>query len=313
MELKLADEEKKESSGGGLKLAGEGETKDVSGNKTENSNPWDFDEEREPIRITSISGTSGNHSAYADSAKAKSNGSNVVLLIGKIVVSLMLVLEFALIVWCCIQDKSEIVINLTKFQGFFGACVVVCIIDAILVNIFYGRKLSLIFIAWFFYFLYPAQRNKHINGSAGEGTLFCIGLLIAYAALVGTSFSAVSTYGNSVFITDDVTRKAVAELIDQPEQSGGTLGQKLNQNIYIENAEVQVNNSETRVVIAGLGRHYIDGTGNLIEMEGKSIPTQLLFVKKNANDTYKLSGAVLDSATLNSEYLNFYNTSVIYR
>ena len=112
------------------------------------------------------------------------SGDNIILIIGKYAAHLSIILEIALIAWICSQGMSDVYMNLQKLQGVFSICTLVVIVDAVLVNILYGRKVSLIVWALLLPFVYPMQRNKYMSGSGGLGTLCCFGFLVAFLAFL---------------------------------------------------------------------------------------------------------------------------------
>lgn len=305
MELRLADEEKKESTGG-LKLSGK-ENEIDSNHGVNSTNPWDFDLDSRPVRSTSVSTTMN-----AKEQISSTRDNNIVLVITQIILYLLFALEVIVVIWCCVENKADIYVNLVKKQWIFTVCSGFCLVDAILVNILYERRISLIIWAFLLPFVYPSRRSNHINGSGGIGTIICVAMLVCYFALFGTLFSAMTAYGNLIYIADDTTRNTVTGMLDQTGEDGKTLGSRLKQNMDIESAEIQTSGSSTGIVIVGSGKHYVDNAGNLIEMDVNSIPTQLLFVK-NSKGTYQLSDVVLNSTRLGSQYREFYNNSVLYR
>lgn len=311
MELKLHEEEKQESTGR-LRLSGV-EKPEHSDDEANDRNPWDFDGQ-EPYQMTSISNMAVNSADYSSAIQSKNTGNNIVLAIGKTALYVLFILDIIVIVWCCQQSKVDLYTNLLKWQWVGSICSIVGLIDAILVNVLYERKISLIVIAFFLSFLYPWRRAKFTNGNGGIGALIAVGMVVASVTLFASTYSAFTSYGNVVMEPDAEIRKSVAEVIDQPTEDGSTLGTKIGQNVTIQSADVRVQGNTTQVIIAGMGRHYVDTSNNaLVEMNTKTIPTQLLFVKNGEQGTYQLSGAALDDKALSSQYLEFYNNSVLFR
>lgn len=311
MELKLHEEEKQESADG-LRLSG-AEKPEHSDEGANDRNPWDFGGQ-EPYQMTSISNTAVNSAGYSSSVQPQNTGNNIVLTIGKAALYALFILEIIVIVWCCQQSKVDLYINLQKWQWVGSICSIVCLIDAILVNVLYERKISLIVIALLLSFIYPWRRAKFTNGNGGVGALIVVGTLVASVALFASAYSAFTSYGNVIMEPDAEIRKSVAEVIDQPTEDGSTLGAKIGQNVTIQSADVRVQGNSTQVMIQGMGKHYVDTSNNaLVEMNTKTIPTQLLFVKNGGESTYQLSGAALDDKALSSQYLEFYNNSVLFR
>ena len=304
IELKLSDEENKQESGSGLKLSG---TSGVETKKEDlgESNPWDFDKNQEPVVISSVSTTNNTSSVQRNDI----SGDNIILIIGKYAAHLSIILEIALIAWICSQGMSDVYMNLQKLQGVFSICTLVVIVDAVLVNILYGRKVSLIVWALLLPFVYPMQRNKYVSGSGGLGTLCCFGFLVAFLAFFAFIFKAVAGYGEIIKIADNETRTEAVAVMDQTAADGQRIGDKIMKKVYVKDALVQKQGNTTVVALAGYGSVTIDGdvfmdTGN------SNIETQMAFVKQN-NGTYELRAVILNGAELSSYGAQSYWNSVI--
>lgn len=307
MELRFADDEKKENSESGLKLS---ETNHQQMEKEDNGvpNPWDFNVESEPVVISSISST-----VQTDTVETKKDqeGRELVLKIGMIVVYVCFILNIASIAWICTQETSSLMENQLKFQGLYTATTIICIVDAILVNILYERKISLVFVAWFLGFLYPVIRNKHVNGRSGMGGWCCFGTLIAFLFLVAYIFKGFSMYGNILVITDEETRTQAVALMDQTMEDGRRLGDKIMKNVRVEEAVIQKEGRYTCVGLLGEGRVKIDGDA-FMDTGTVSVETQLAFVKEG-NGEYQLQAVVLDGTEMTSYGAKSYWNSVICR
>lgn len=304
MELKLTDEEKKQETGSGLKLSG---TSGVETKKEDfqEANPWDFDKTQEPVVISSVSTTKNTGSVHGNDA----SGENIVLTIGKYAVYLSFILNFAAYAWICTQNHSEVFVNALKFQGLFGLCSIIVILDAILVNILYERKISLIVWALIFPIVYPMQRNKHVSGSSGMGTACFLVSIIAGLGMFGFIMKTWSEYGSIIMIMDNETRAEAAAVMDQTTTDGQRIGDKIMRKVSVEDALVQKQGNTTVVALAGYGSVTIDGdvfmdTGN------SNIETQMAFVKQN-NGTYELRAVIVNGVELTSYGAQSYWNSVI--
>lgn len=306
MGLKLADDEKNNKPEGGLRLSGVEDSQAEMDRRTEEQNPWDFDQPEEPIRMYSVS----NRMDLSSAAEQKDNGGSIILVITKIIVYVLFAFEIASIAWICTQDLSDLFINLLKFQGLYSICTLACIVDAILVNILYERKISLIILAWMFNILYPALRNRHIKGNSGMGALCGWGMGIALLALVGIMTKAFTSYGSVFMITDEATRKEAVAVMDQILEDGSRLGDKLLEKISVQGAAVEQQGNTTAVAFTGGGGIYLDG-GAFVDTGGNSIETQLAFVKSSGGETYELGAVVLNGSTLNAYGVSSYWKSVI--
>lgn len=306
MELRFADDEKKENSESGLKLS---ETNHQQMEKEDNGipNPWDFNVESEPVVISSISSTTETNTVGTKDQE----GRELVLKIGMILVYVCFILNIASAAWICTQETSKLMENALKFQGLYTATTLICIVDAILVNILYERKISLIFLAWLLGFLYPVIRNKHVNGRSGMGGWCCFGTLIASLALVVYIFKGFSMYGNILVITDEETRTQAIALMDQTMEDGRRLGDKIMKNVHVEVAVIQKEGTYTCVGLLGEGRVKIDGDA-FMDTGTASVETQLAFVKEG-NGKYQLQAVVLDGTEMTSYGAKSYWNSVICR
>ena len=138
----------------------------------EERNPWDFDDIKEPVVIASRPVVTNNTHMAAKSQN------NMVLTVGMVLVYISFAIYIICMACVCIKEPSDMYVNLLKVQWVFSLCVLIWIVDAVLVNILYDRKISLILFAWLFPFLYPSKRNDHVNGHAGLGNLFCVVMVI---------------------------------------------------------------------------------------------------------------------------------------
>lgn len=306
MELRFADDEKKENSESGLKLS---ETNHQQMEKEDNGvpNPWDFNVESEPVVISSISSTTETNTVGTKDQE----GRELVLKIGMIVVYVCFILNIASAAWICTQETSKLMENVLKFQGLYTATTLICIVDAILVNILYERKVSLVFVAWLLGFLYPVIRNKHVNGRSGMGGWCCFGTLIAGVVLTVYLFKGLSMYGSILVIMDEETRTQAVALMDQTMEDGRRLGDKIMKNVYVEGAAMEKEGAYTFVGLVGEGSVKIDGDV-FMDMGTGSVETRLGFVKEG-NGKYELQAVVLDGTEMTSYGAKSYWNSVICR
>lgn len=153
MELRFADDEKKEDSQNSLKLS---EANHQQMEKEDNGvpNPWDFNVESEPVVISSISSTAETDTTGTKNQETK----EVMLKIGMVAVYVCFILEIVSIAWICTQENSDVYVNLLKFQGLFYLCTFVCLGDAILVNVWYGKKFHSFFAMVFLFSISGAEK-----------------------------------------------------------------------------------------------------------------------------------------------------------
>ena len=288
-----------------LKLANDNE-KNESVDRVQ-GNPWEYDDMT--IKETSIRASYNNEIYTSNVSKSKSD-TNVIILIGRIVVYIVAILSVVGIIWCATQDKVDIAFNVTKLQWLFSLLSLVCIIDSILVNVLYERKISLIIFALLLQFLYPLKRDQHVNGSGGIGALVSLGMVISYVALFATLFSAFSTYNAIVSIEDDQTRKVAAEVFDQSATQGTNLGTRITNNVAVTNVQVVTQGTKQIVVFEGMGRHNISDEGVMVESGNMIYDTKLAFAK-NESGKYVLTGVALNNKQLNAQFVSYYNSMIL--
>lgn len=306
MELKLANTEENNKEEGGLRLSG-GLDKSGTDTRPEQTNPWDFDRPEGPVTTRSISS-----SAIADTSMYKSSAGDVhiVVKIGRIIVYVCMLFMLLSIIWIVTQPKIDIYINMRKFSPLFSLCSICMVVDSILVNALYERKISLIFWVWFLMIFYPMKRDKHVNGEGLWGGLVCVGMLMAYVALIANVMTAFTTYGKAIQNEEETVRTAVAAFMEHPDADGGDdFGSKLKKNFSIQNVDVVTQGNQTILVFQGYGRYGANKDG-FIDYGNKTVETQLGFVKDASGD-YQLSGAVLGNMQLSEYYLNYYWKNII--
>jgi len=301
VELKLANDEGNDKQTGGLRLSGEKERKEM-GVLQEQENPWDFDKPEEPIITRSVSSGvtagSSSHSSFLGDV-------HIVVKLGRIVVYVSILFMIISAIWVATQPKIDSYVNLLKFSPFYSLCEFLLILDAILVNVLYERKISLIFWAWLFGFIYPIKRDKHVNGGSLWSGLLCVGMLLACVALVANFMTALTDYGQVVMNEDEAVRTAVVAFMEHPVTEGGeNFGSKLKKNFQIQNIDVETQGTQMVVVVQGNGQ-YGANTDGFIDYMSKTVATQLAFVR-DASGNYKLGGVVLGNVQLSNQNANYY-------
>ncbi|MCM1179691.1 MAG: hypothetical protein NC347_05520 [Clostridium sp.] len=301
MELKLADDEKNDKQTGSLRLSGAGEGKGTGG-VPEQDNPWDFDKPEEPIVTRSIQSSvtvdSGSYGGLASDV-------HIVVKLGRILVYACMFFMIASMIWIVTQPKIDLYMNTRKISPLFSLCAFVVIVDSILVNVLYERKISLIFWAWFLMLAYPLKRDNHVNGGGPLGGLTCFGMLIAYVAFFASIMTSFSTYGKAVMNEDATVRSEIVAFMEQPVAgTGDNFESRLKQNLLIQNIEVVTQGNQRIVVVQGNGEYGANKDG-LVEYMSKTVATQLAFVKDTSGN-YQIGAAMLGDVTLSNQYLEYY-------
>lgn len=306
MELKLANDEKNDKQTGGLHLSGAEEGKGT-GDLKEQENPWDFDKPEEPIVTRSI-----RSSVTADSSLHGSltGDVHIVVKLGQIIIYVCMLLMMISIIWIVTQPKIDIYMNLRKVSPLFSFCGFLLVADSILVNVLYERKISLILWAWMLMIVYPMKRDKHVNGGSSWGGLACVGMLIAYVALVANIMTAFTAYGKAVMNEDETVRTEIVTFMEHPVADGGeNFGSKLKKNLLIQNVDVATQGNQMIVVVEGNGQYGADKDAFLDYMS-KTVATQLAFVK-DASGNYQLGAVVLGNVTLSNRNADYYWNTIM--
>lgn len=301
MELKLTNDENTDKKTGGLRLSGETEQQEI-GNQQNQENPWDFGRPEEPVVTRSISNTGFYDSS---SYKSKVNDIHIVVKIGRIAVYACMLLMIIAMVWVVTQPKIDIFFNFMKFAPLFSLCGVILIVDAILVNVLYGRKISLALWAWLFYPVYPLKRDKHVNGASSWGGLVCIATLIVLVAWGANYVAAVMNYGVTIVNRDKAVRDIVAAFMDSPvPDEGENYGSKLSKNFVIQNVDVQTEGNQSMIIVQANGQYGKDAD-SFIDYTNKTAATQLAFVK-DSSENYRLGAVILGKTQLSSYHTEYY-------
>ena len=235
---------------------------------------------------------------------------NIVIKVSKILLYIAFLGFMGIYIALSVGEKADIMKNILKYAVVSSLCEGMICIDAILVNIFYKRKISLIFWSWLFPIVYPVKRNKHVQGHSGYGGWLGVGMLVTGIIFAVNFMVAYMQYGMIMAVEDDTVRHAAVEIFDQPIADGVTLGNKLNSNTYPLAAEIQQQGNEEGVIFSVLGGAYVDNNTFMLTGQ-KNIETQLLFVKNAETSEYELVAASLNGEILNSYYLDYYKNNVL--
>lgn len=300
MELRFADDEGNNESERGLRLSEEiqnGNSLNLSEKQNnqggaERNNPWDRIEPLEPIVVSTIAAKPGT-SEYQGS---KSNRNDIILKISQIIMYVLFIAVIASMAWISTQPLSLIYINTQRIQGLLTLCWLVVIVDVILVNVLYDRKISLLLIVFFLAFLYPKKRNEHVNGSGGMGTVISLAYLIAMLVMFGCLYKGISFYGG-ILKADDATRVAAVAVMDQMSENGQSVGDIITDNMYIAQAAVQEQGGKKIVVFSGEGQIYMQD-GVFVQSTQKNIDTQIAFVKNINSNEYEIAAVLLNGTAL---------------
>lgn len=298
MELKTEENSSKPT---GLRLAGADGEEALNKPKAPETDVWDFSQGADTVRITSAESAlkrAAKENKYVDPA-------DILIKVMGIVVYVAVILESAILCWTAYQGVGPLMTNLHKFSGLVSFLSLLIIIDAVLVNVLFEKKVSLIVLALTLPFLYPGLRTSHVKGSGGIGNMisllyfFC---LCGFIAFIGNSYLH---YGAVLLIEDENSRSIAVNVLDQVTESGETLGDILSETIVIEQVGVQENAGNVVVGFSGQGMLSLD-QDVFIKGMTKSVPTELVFVKPSGGTTYELRKAVLNDKELTERGITNY-------
>ena len=301
MELKLANDENSDKKAGGLRLSGEPEQQEMR-SQLNQENPWDFGRPEEPVVTRSISST-----GVYDSSSYSSTVSDIhiVVKLGRIIIYACMLLMIITMLWVVTQPRIDIFFNIMKLAPLYSFCEIVFIVDVILVNVLYERKISLILWAWLFYPVYPLKRDKQVNGGSSWGGLVFAAMLIMLVVLGVNYVTAFTNYGAAILNGDKEVRNAVVEFMDSPVPGGGeNYGSKPKNNFVIQNIDVETEGSQSVVIVQGNGQYGVD-TDGFIDYTNKTAATQLAFVKDSSGN-YSLGAVILGKTQLSNYYTEYY-------
>lgn len=293
MALKLANDEAQKETSGGINLSDGNNNQPITEKK--NEDPWDFGVEDKPFVVSS----SSSAISVETKEEVRSEKAETALKIGKILIYISIVVQIASMIWITSQEPVDVYVNMLKFQAIFGLAELICIVDAILINVLYTKKISLIFIAWLLPFLYPFKRNKFIDGSGGFGTVCCWSSLVASFILIGFITKAVFTYGGLITTFDKETKTAAIELFNQKTEDGRLYEDLITEKIFIEAVEFEKMDGMEVFGFVGYGTVKLEGEV-FLDTRNKNVETQLVFIKGD-NGKYKLEYVKLGDKEL-SEY-----------
>lgn len=305
MALKLANTEENNKDEGGLRLSG-GQEKPGTDTQTEQANPWDFDRPEESLKTRSVSSTAPDSSTYKSSAYQI----HPVVKIGRIVVYVDMLFMIIAMASIGAQPKLDIYLSIIKLSPIFSVCELLLIVDAVLVNVLYEKKISLIFWAWLLAFVYPLKRDKHVNGGSSWGGLICIGIIMASVFLASNMVVASLTYGLAIVNVDEAERAEIKEFVEYTAAEGeDSFGERLKRNFTVENIVVEKQGNQTIMVFQGIGRYSVNENA-FLDHGNNSVETQLAFVKDSSGD-YQLGAVLFGDVQLSEYYMQHYWENLI--
>lgn len=263
------------------------------------NNPWDNGPARESKSISQ-----GYYDSVSSSdTTSASNGDSIVVKISGVLVFALFIISSAAIFWASSGKSIHVISKVMKYKTLFSSISVFAIIDAFIVFFLFEKRISLIIFSFMLQPFYPMKRNKVVNGSAGIGIIVTILYILAMSALITKAFKAGYNYGNIPFLDDEAVRTEVAEIFDEPMQTGSTYGTYITRYFSPETAQISGSGQNAKLIIEGDG--YVALDGNTFVTGGSYTNTVLVFAK-NSSGNYYLSGARLGNIDLTGQYLDYY-------
>ncbi len=295
MNLRFSEDETIESDNGmsfdGLKLAG-GSSNNISENL--NDNPWDFNATEKIMESPTIS----QAIVHETISESKNDENTKILTISMYICYAVFALQIASMIWIVTQPSIDLYYNLQKLQGLFSLVELIVLIDVIIVQICYKKKISFFFLWLFALTFYPWRRGKYVREGETIGILCTVFSTIAIIVLLGNTVVAFKQYGTAL-VEDDVTRQEVRLLMDQVDENGNRYGDMISRNVIIGGVVYKKVNGVDAIGIVAWGKVSCENDLFINNMK-YSVDTSLGFVK-GENGLYKLEIVELGGKEL-SEY-----------
>lgn len=301
MQLKDTEDNKNETQVGGLRLAGVDNDAMLKKAKESQSEVWDFSKDMEPITITSAKSAAKREVEE----NRQTNASDIFLRVGGVLVYMAVLAQILVLMWISTQGAASFITNMNNFSFVFSVGTGILVVDAILVNILFDKKTSLIPTAWLLSFLYPAMRRSFVKGSAGFATVVSVIYFLSiclFGAMVGREYMR---YGGILLVEDTECRVAAVQVLDYQWENGETLGDVFMEHMQIENATMVVADKETQITIEGKGLLYpLENT--MGRSLNKNIPTTITFVKVQSGTGYSVKSLVLNGEEMSESGIQLY-------
>lgn len=297
MELKLSDEENVT----GTKLTDADKVSQKSAFGT-GDNPWDYDKFKDledPGAFYSI------HKPLRIDVPPDHEYS-ILPKISKIFMYIAVFLLIGVYVLMCAGRHVDILFRIQEYKIFLAIGNGILFMDAVIVNLLYERKLSLLILAWLFPFAYPLERNHHVDDRSGIGGICSFALIAAFLATGVNVYHAYVQYGECCMSENETLRHGVEDIMEQETANGERQGAVLKRNYIIEN--VQTNESGTVIQLEGYGQWYMSKMGYETSA-GLDIPTVLVY-RQQLPGGYKLTEVALDGSILSGEDIAAYESRI---
>lgn len=297
MELRTNEQQKKMESGGkaggGLRLSGVDNDKMLRQAKASQQEDWDFSQDIEPVQIK----VAESRRQRETLEKREMDVPKVLLMMSQVVLYGLLAAEIASLAYVTSLEPVSVISNAMTFKGLFSVCAIYFIIDAVLVNVFFESKLSLIFFAWLLPFLYPGMRHSHVKGKAGIGGFISVIYFLSLCGFIAFAGQQYRVYGGLLLEEDTTVRATASELLNQSWENGKTLGNIFDNRFSIEEVAVVQKGNQVSVAFSGKGTINLQEDVFTKSMSG-AIPTRMVFTKKDSDTKFTLSAVTVKGTEL---------------
>ena len=193
------------------------------------------------------------------------------------------------------KDPIDIYFNLPKLITPAIIVIVCMCFDALMVNMFEDRAISLFFFALFLGIFYPFYRCKVVGGTLLPG-LSCSLLALFAAAMLFTNIGQQKTkYGKTIYVEDEEIRHSAYEVLIQEGDNNREIGLSLQKKLDIESVTMEDKKDGRYITFIGTGKLNIDNLG--VE-SGKHTPTEVIFLKEKESDKYTFYHAKMNGGDL---------------
>lgn len=301
MELKNTEDTTQDTKTSGLRLAGVDNEEMLRKAKESQTEVWDFSKDMEPITITSAKSAAKREVEE----QRETTISDILLRVSGVLVYLAVLVQIITLIWISTQGAASFLTNVNNFSFVFSVGTGILIIDAILVNVLFEKKRSLIPIAWLLSFLYPAIRRDFVKNQAGFATIISVLYfltIVLFGAMVGKEYMR---YGGVLLVEDTECRIAAVQVLDYPWDNGETLGDVFREYMQIENASMVVSNSETEITIEGKGLLY-PFENTFARNLNRTVPTKITFVKSKWDTGYSVRRLIINGDEMSEVGMKLY-------
>lgn len=245
------------------------------------------------------------------SEKRHMSGNNMIMVITfcQILVYIVSIATIGLYVYAIMQGKFNMYNTLMNMKIYIQISGVVFLVDAIIVNIFYQKNISLILFAIFLSLFYPAKRDS-VTGEK-LGTVCTIGMTLAFVIIIVQFLVGASKYGTPVVtLRDNYSTEHAKEFMEQTgDGTSKELGDLLSKNIQVDSIIFKQDKGKDTVVIEGMGEvYYMEGS--LYQYNYKGVHTYLVFSRDSVTQEYVLQDVDLNGTTLSNSLVALYWESV---